>query len=116
MPRFFVTDGTLTPETAEVILTGEDARHISLSLRMAVGDEVTLSDGKCIPLGPKEFAVLSLLWRRRGEAVSREEISREIGESTANKVDVYVCMLRKKLEAEDLRYIKTVRGRGYCLI
>ena len=80
------------------------------------GGEVTLSDGKCIPLGPKEFAVLSLLWRRRGEAVSREEISREIGESTANKVDVYVCMLRKKLEAEDLRYIKTVRGQGYCLI
>ena len=46
MPRFFVTDGTLTPDVAEVTLTGEDARHISLSLRMAVGDEVTLSDGR----------------------------------------------------------------------
>ena len=82
----------------------------------ASGGEIKLSDGKRIPLGPKEYVVLSLLWKRRGETVSREEISREIGESTANKVDVYVCMIRKKLEAEDLRYIKTIRGQGYCLI
>lgn len=46
MPRFFLTDGTLTPDAAAATLTGEDARHIALSLRMAVGDEVTLSDGQ----------------------------------------------------------------------
>lgn len=46
MPRFFVTDGSLTPDVTEVTLTGEDARHISLSLRMAVGEEVTLADGR----------------------------------------------------------------------
>lgn len=45
MPRFFLTDGSLTPDSVSAVLTGEDARHISLSLRMAVGDEVTLSDG-----------------------------------------------------------------------
>lgn len=45
MPRFFVTDGGLTPEVGSVTLTGEDARHIALSLRMAVGEEITLSDG-----------------------------------------------------------------------
>ncbi len=45
MPRFFVTDGSLTPATGTVTLGGEDARHIALSLRMAVGEEITLSDG-----------------------------------------------------------------------
>ena len=46
MPRFFVTDGSLVPSAREVTLTGEDARHISLSLRMAAGEELTLSDGE----------------------------------------------------------------------
>ena len=45
MPRFFLTDGSLSPASATATLVGEDARHIALSLRMAVGDEVTLSDG-----------------------------------------------------------------------
>ena len=45
MPRFFVTDGSLAPTAETVTLVGEDARHIALSLRMAVGEEITLSDG-----------------------------------------------------------------------
>ena len=45
MPRFFLTDGTLSPDAAAVTLAGEDARHIALSLRMAVGEEITLADG-----------------------------------------------------------------------
>lgn len=45
MPRFFLTDGTLTPDAATVTLFSDDARHIALSLRMAVGEEITLADG-----------------------------------------------------------------------
>ncbi len=41
MPRFFV-DGLA--ET--VVITGEDARHISKSLRMAAGEALTLCDGR----------------------------------------------------------------------
>ncbi|MBQ8174077.1 MAG: 16S rRNA (uracil(1498)-N(3))-methyltransferase [Clostridia bacterium] len=44
MPRFFVSPEALAEDT--VTLTGEDCRHIALSLRMAVGDTVTLSDGE----------------------------------------------------------------------
>ena len=44
MPRFFVDPCALSADT--VTLVGEDHRHISLSLRMAVGDTVTLSDGE----------------------------------------------------------------------
>ncbi len=45
MPCFFVTDGSLAEGARELVLSGEEARHISLSLRMAVGDSLTLSDG-----------------------------------------------------------------------
>ncbi len=45
MPRFYLTDGSLGRGAGEITLLGEDARHISLSLRMRVGDEITVSDG-----------------------------------------------------------------------
>jgi 16S rRNA (uracil1498-N3)-methyltransferase len=74
MPRFFVTDGTLTPTAAAVTLTGEDARHLSLSLRMAVGEEITLSDGQ----GNEYAARLSAMTR---EAVTAEILAVERSES-----------------------------------
>lgn len=43
MPRFFLSAPITVGET--VTLTGDDARHISFSLRMAAGEEVTLLDG-----------------------------------------------------------------------
>ena len=42
MPRFFREPPIHDP----VIITGEDARHISLSLRMKVGESLTLCDGE----------------------------------------------------------------------
>lgn len=41
MPRFF-TDAA--PKDGRFLLTGDDAHHISYSLRMAVGDEITVCD------------------------------------------------------------------------
>ena len=41
----FFTDPSLIDGTTAVIL-GDDARHIARSLRMAVGDRITVSDGK----------------------------------------------------------------------
>lgn len=43
MPRFFVSAAPAVGES--FVIGGEDARHISLSLRMAAGDPVTVSDG-----------------------------------------------------------------------
>ncbi len=45
MPRFFLSKEQLTDMTS-VTLSGDDARHISFSLRMAVGDRLILSDGE----------------------------------------------------------------------
>ena len=78
--------------------------------------QVHLSDGRQISLSPKEYAVFRLLREHRGTPVSKERISQEIGESSANKAEVYICMLRRKLERGDVRLIKTIRGKGYCLI
>ncbi len=43
MPRFFVTPEAVADGV--IFITGDDARHIARSLRMAVGDFVTVADG-----------------------------------------------------------------------
>ncbi len=44
MPRFFVGKDEIGEN--KIILAGENAKHISLSLRMRVGDSVTVCDGQ----------------------------------------------------------------------
>lgn len=77
---------------------------------------VRLPDGRTVDLSPKEYAVFSLLLANRSKTVSRERIVAEIGESSSNKADVYICYLRKKLETADRRMIVTVHGAGYRLL
>ncbi len=67
-----------------------------------------------VPLSPHERELVACLLSHRGVPVSRAELGRVIGESTANKVDVYICYLRRKLEhVTDKPLILTVRGKGY---
>lgn len=105
----------LCEEVSKLLESGVDA-PTEPPLLILNPDGVILSDGRQIALSPKERAVLELLEAHRGEPVAREKISDLIGESSANKVDVYVCFLRKKLETPEHRVIKTVRGKGYQLI
>ena len=44
MPRFFVSRDDIQDNTVKIY--GDDAHHISYSLRMAVGDEITVCDGE----------------------------------------------------------------------
>lgn len=46
MPRFFVAGENIDREGGKAFIIGDDARHIARSLRMAVGDGITLSDGE----------------------------------------------------------------------
>ena len=46
MPRFFVLPESISPDGASAVITGDDARHISRSLRMRVGEAITLCDGR----------------------------------------------------------------------
>ena len=69
-----------------------------------------------ISLRNREAQVMELLLAHRANPVSREHICRVIGESSANKADVYVCLLRQKLATlSEKQLIKTVRGKGYCV-
>lgn len=46
MPRFFVTKDSVDIAAGVISVGGEDAKHISRSLRMALGDVITICDGE----------------------------------------------------------------------
>lgn len=74
-------------------------------------------DGEPMKLTDAEEQVLRYLFERRGETVTREELCEILkSESNPKLADVYVCLLRKKLESTGLpRLLFTVRGVGYRL-
>ena len=73
-------------------------------------------NGREVVLTQKEFEVLCLLLKNRGQVLSRERLIEDVwgyaftGESRT--VDVHVRTLRQKL-GEAGAYIETVRGYGY---
>lgn len=76
--------------------------------------------GQRLDLTPKEFALLALLLRRRGEVLSRTIISELVWEmhfdSDTNVVDVAIRRLRAKVDdVFPTKLIRTVRGVGYVL-
>ena len=80
------------------------------------GRHLTQVNGREIALTQKEFEVLCLLLKHRGQVLSREQLIENVwgyaftGESRT--VDVHVRTLRQKL-GEAGAYIETVRGYGY---
>ncbi len=76
--------------------------------------------GQKLDLTPKEFALLSLFIRRKGEVLSRTLIADLVWEmnfdSDTNVVDVAVRRLRAKVDDPfERKLIGTVRGVGYVL-
>ena len=73
-----------------------------------------------IALSTKEFALLELLMRRKGEVLSRTDILEHVWDfaydGTSNVVDVYIRYVREKVDRPfDRESIETVRGAGYRL-
>lgn len=76
--------------------------------------------GKDITLSPREYTLLEALALSEGTPLSRERILERVwrDEDTAsNTVEVYIWMLRKKIDADRSRpkLIRTVHGVGYML-
>lgn len=76
--------------------------------------------GRRIPLTAKEFVLLTLFVRRRGEVISRTSIAEQVWELTfdtdTNVVEVAVRRLRAKVDDPfEHKLIHTVRGMGYVL-
>jgi DNA-binding response OmpR family regulator len=80
---------------------------------------VTLA-GTEVPLTLREFDVLAYLLRHKNAVVTREMLGRDVWKepdhALTNVIDVYMTMLRRKLEPAGRRpLIHTLRGVGYSL-
>ena len=99
MPRFFVTPEAICD--GEITISGDDARHIARSLRMAVGDEVTVSDG----CGMEYVCHLSKIRDEEctAEVISKSESKRE----PKSRVTLYMAYPKgDKLETVVLKAVE----------
>jgi len=71
-----------------------------------------------LDLNVREFQILNLFCKRRGEVVTREELILLIDSSSNSRtIDNYIVKLRQKIEddPENPRLILSIRGMGYKL-
>lgn len=77
-------------------------------------------NGKEIYLTRKEYSLLELLMRHRGEVVSRGTIMEHVwdldGNPFSNTIETHVFNIRRKIEDKERRLIWNVPGRGYKII
>jgi two-component system, cell cycle response regulator CtrA len=78
-------------------------------------------DGARVFLTGKEYQMLELLSLRKGTTLSKEmflnHLYGDMDEPEGKIIDVFICKLRKKLDAatDGVNYIDTIWGRGYAL-
>jgi two-component system copper resistance phosphate regulon response regulator CusR len=92
--------------------------HVADLVIDTAGRRVTRS-GVSIGLSQREYDLLEALAANEGRVLTREAIQERVWldeESYSNTVDVYIGMLRKKIDAgPGPKLIQTVRGVGYTL-
>jgi two-component system OmpR family response regulator len=76
--------------------------------------------GAEVPLTQREFELLAYLLRHKNSTVTRDMLGRDVwkepGHALTNVIDVFVNLLRRKVEGPGRRpLIHTVRGVGYSL-
>ena len=105
-------NGTLNVDSSEGLTVDPSKREVSMAGTAIVP-----------PLTRKEFDVLELLWERRGEACSKDDISargwpeRPLGSVTDQEISQCVHRIRKRVEPDPgaPRYVELLRGFGYRL-
>jgi two-component system copper resistance phosphate regulon response regulator CusR len=104
----------LRRETAgrELVLRADDLEMDLLSRRV-------VRAGVELDLTKREFELLEYLLRHKNATVTRDMIAREVWKDAngalTNSIDVYITLLRKKVERPGLRQIiHTTRGVGYA--
>ena len=107
------------------VMTKRATGVVHTSNKLKIGDveldldkKIALREGKSIELTAKEFALLEFLMRNRGRVVSRVEISEKVWDinfdTGTNVVDVYINILRKKIDKDfEHKMIHTRVGMGY---
>jgi DNA-binding response OmpR family regulator len=108
----------LTKRATGVVQAQNNLKVFDLTLDL---DKKSLTRGsKTIDLTAKEFGLLELLMLNKGRVLSRAEIAEKIWDITfdtgTNVVDVYINILRKKVDKDfENKLIHTKIGMGYYL-
>lgn len=89
-------------------------------LELHVGSRKVIRDGQEIPLTSKEYLFLEYLMKNPGRVLTRTQILERVWDihfdNNSNVIDVYINMLRKKVDAPfNKKLIHTVVGAGYVL-
>lgn len=89
-------------------------------LRLDLDKKIAIRSGVQIQLTAKEFSLLEFLMRNKGRVVSKPEIAEKVWEVTfdtgTNVVEVYVNILRKKIDRDfPNKLIHTRIGLGYVM-
>lgn len=108
----------LTKRTTGITQTQSTLKVFDLTLDM--DRKCAIRNNSVIELTAKEFALLEYLMRNKGRVVSRPEIAEKIWEITfdtgTNVVDVYINILRKKIDKNfENKLIHTKIGLGYYI-
>lgn len=97
---------------------GESERIEAAGVVLDLINRTVRRDGERIELPPREFALLELLMRNEGRALSKHYLIERLWDYRSapqtNLVDVLVCRLRTNLDRNsDRKLIHTIRGIGY---
>lgn len=89
-------------------------------LRLDLDKKIAIREDKIISLTAKEFGLLEYLMRNKGRVVSRPDIAEQVWDTTfdtgTNVVEVYVNILRKKIDKDfPVKLIHTRIGLGYVI-
>ncbi len=89
-------------------------------LQLDTDRKVAIRGGKTISLTAKEFSLLEYLMKNKGRVISRPDIAEHVWDVTfdtgTNVVEVYVNILRKKIDRDfPAKLIQTRIGLGYVI-
>jgi two-component system, OmpR family, copper resistance phosphate regulon response regulator CusR len=89
-------------------------------LQLDLDKKVAIRKDRVISLTAKEFGLLEYLMRNKGRVVSRPDIAERVWDMTfdtgTNVVEVYVNILRKKIDKDfPVKLIHTRIGLGYVI-
>ena len=89
--------------------------------RLLVDQRVLSVHGIPISLGQRAFDILSVLVRRHGHLITKDELMDEVWPGVIveeNNIQVHISALRKVLgtDGDPKRYLVTVPGRGYRFV
>jgi two-component system OmpR family response regulator len=89
-------------------------------LELDLSKRTVMRKGRRIDLQPREFRLLELLLRNKGQVVTRTMMLEQVWDyhfdPGTNVIDVHISRLRKKIDDRGrMPLLHTVRGVGYML-